>query len=173
MSSQRKSGAHASVGTTIPKKSDNTAGRCTGRNESKLVPSNSNRHHNQLKVKSTVKIINPQTKIDPFNHEILEDIYIPSIQSTQLNKQDEIASVAYFQRLLNIMKQHDLVFQPVNEPGRDVHVDGPDQLELIVCTGHGQQDESSENCKCNKYYPSKFQILGSRCSFCNHSIRFH
>jgi hypothetical protein len=71
------------------------------------------------------------------------------------------------------MKEHGLVFKPVLEHDRDVHVDGPDQLELIVCTGHEDQDESSENCKCNKYYPSKFQILGSICCFCNHSIRFH
>jgi len=42
-----------------------------------------------------------------------------------------------------------------------------------MCTGHKEQDESSEKCQCNKYSPPKFQILGDLCYFCSHSTRFH
>ena len=71
------------------------------------------------------------------------------------------------------MKQNGIICRPVLEGGTHVlRVDGP-QLELIMCTSPAEQDGSSGNCKCDKYYPPQFEILGSSCHFCNHSIGLH
>ncbi|CAF1168196.1 unnamed protein product [Rotaria sordida] len=166
--------------TRILKKNNNTDKHSAGSeaasiiNESNLFSSNSNTNHTQLNVKSTVTIIDPQTKIDPYNYRSVEDTYIPSIQSTQLNKQDEITSISYCERFLNIMKENGLVCRPVRgEDGKVVlRIDGP-ELELIICTGVAEQDGSFGNCKCNKYYPPQFLLVGSLCHFCDHLIRFH
>ncbi|CAF1518662.1 unnamed protein product, partial [Adineta steineri] len=72
--------------------------------------------------KIVLKKMETQTKIDAYNPQTVEDGFIPSVQSTQLHKQAEIASVTYCNRLFNIMKQNGIICQPVRNGDQiDLH----------------------------------------------------
>jgi hypothetical protein len=171
MSSHRNNSIHWK-NNAIDKRST-ASGVASTTNKSKPSSSKSNKNDTQLKAKSTVTTNNPQTKTDSYNLQSIEDTYIPSIQNTQLNKQDEIASVSYADRLLKIMAENGITCQPVNDHGQlDLRVTDS-QVQLIICTGVTEKGESLEKCTCNKYFPNEFEICGSACHFCNHSVRFH
>ncbi|CAF4003784.1 unnamed protein product, partial [Adineta steineri] len=119
------------------------------------------------------KKMETQTKIDGYNPQTVEDGFIPSVQSTQLHKQVEIASVTYCNRLFNIMKQNGIICQPVRNGDQiDLHVEDSGS-KVIMCTGIPQEDNSSGTCQCNKYFIPEYDILGSTCHFCYHSILMH
>ncbi|CAF1032402.1 unnamed protein product [Adineta steineri] len=157
--------------TTVRKNTD--AGKRSTTTGATSIMNKSNKDNTQLKATSTVTNMDPPTKTDMYNLQSAEDIYYPSIQSTQLNKQNELVAVPYTDRLLDIMKKHGLICKPTREGHQlTLHVENPD-TELIICTGVSEDEQVSEACKCNKYFPPQFEILGNICNFCNHSFRFH
>ncbi|CAF1203739.1 unnamed protein product [Adineta steineri] len=133
----------------------------------------SSKNQTEVKAKSTVTELKNQTKICSYDPQTVEDAYVPSVQSTQLLKQDEIASVSYCSRLLNTMKENGIICQPVHNGNETVLQVQESQSKVIICTGLPEQDKSSGTCQCDKYFPPQFQMLGSSCHFCYHSILLH
>ncbi|CAF4215442.1 unnamed protein product, partial [Adineta steineri] len=133
----------------------------------------SSKNQTEVKAKSTVTELKDQTKICSYSPQTVEDAYVPSVQSTQLHKQDEIASLSYCSRSLNTMKENGIICQPVHNGNETVLQVQESQSKGIICTGFSNEDKSSGTCQCNKYFPPQFQMLGSSCHFCYHSILLH
>ncbi|CAF3850571.1 unnamed protein product, partial [Adineta steineri] len=133
----------------------------------------SSKNQTEVKAKSTVTELKDQTKICSYSPQTVEDAYVPSVQSTQLHKQDEIASLSYCSRSLNTMKENGIICQPVHNGNETVLQVQESQSKGIICTGFSNEDKSSGTCQCNKYFPPMFDVLGDVCHFCYHSILLH